>query len=113
MHELGIIQSAVGMALETARAQDAHRIHVLRMRVGALSGVVPDALQFAFDLACQGTIAEGAVLEIETVAAACWCAACQREFTCQDFLAECPQCHAVSDQLRRGRELELVSVEVS
>ncbi len=113
MHELGIIQSAVGMAVETARAQGATQVHVLRMRVGALSGVVPDALQFAFEFACQGTMAEGATLEIETIPATCWCAQCQREFTSDDFLSDCPHCHTVSNELRRGRELELASVEVS
>lgn len=113
MHELGIIQSAVGMALETANTRGATRIHALRMRVGALSGVVPDALHFAFEVATQGTLAEGAKLEIETIPATCWCAVCQREFTSEDFLGDCPACHAISNELRRGRELDLVSVEVS
>lgn len=113
MHELGIIQSAVGMAIETARAQGATQVHVLRLRIGVLSGVVPDALRFAFEFACQGTSAEGATLEIESVPATCWCAHCQREFTSDDWLADCPTCHTVSNELRRGREMELASVEVS
>lgn len=113
MHELGIIQSAVGMAIETARGQGATQVHVLRMRIGALSGVVPDSLQFAFEFACEGTIAAGATLEIETIPATCWCAACEREFSSDDLLGDCPTCHTISNELRRGRELELASVEVS
>ena len=70
-------------------------------------------LTFAFDMVCQGTVAAGAKLEIETVPAACWCAACQAEFECEDFLSDCPRCNQPSANLRRGRELELTSVETS
>lgn len=113
MHEVGIIQGAVSMAIETAKASGATQIHRLRLRVGAMSGVVPEALRFAFDVVSQGTIAQGAMLEIEEVPATCWCAACQREFASSDFLGECPGCQTVSSELRRGTELELGSVEVS
>ncbi len=113
MHEVGLIQNAVAMALETVRSRGAGRVHAIRLRIGAMSGVVPEALQFAFDLACRGTPAEGAALEIEAVPAVCWCAACAAEFACDDFLGECPRCHAVSAELRRGTEMELAAVEVS
>ncbi|MBI5385454.1 MAG: hydrogenase maturation nickel metallochaperone HypA [Verrucomicrobia bacterium] len=113
MHEVGIMQEAVRMAIETATAQGAGRVHGLRLRVGAMSGVVPEAMQFAFDMVCAGTIAEGAKLEIERVPATCWCGTCQAEFECADFVNECPRCHALSGELRRGRELNLASVEMS
>jgi hydrogenase nickel incorporation protein HypA/HybF len=113
MHEVGIMQEGVRMAVETARARQAGRITRLTLRVGAMSGVVPEALQFAFEMVSLGTIAEGAALDILTVPAACWCAACAEEFQCEDFLNECPRCHALSGELRRGRELDLASVEVS
>lgn len=101
------------MALETAKARGATRVHRLCLRVGRMSGVVPEALSFAFDLVCRGTPAEGARLEIETVPATCWCGTCQAEFECEDFIGECPRCHCLSGELRRGRELDLASVEMS
>ncbi len=113
MHEVGIMQEAVRMAIETATEKKAGRVRGVRLRVGSMSGAVPDALRFAFDMVCRDTMAEGATLDIETVPAACWCAACQAEFTCEDFLPECPRRGAISSELRRGRELELASVEVS
>jgi hydrogenase nickel incorporation protein HypA/HybF len=113
MHEVGIMQEGVRMAVETARARQAQRITRLCLRVGAMSGVVPDALRFAFDMVSRDTLAEGAVLDIQSVTAACWCAPCQAEFECADFINECPRCHALSSELRRGRELELASVEIS
>jgi hydrogenase nickel incorporation protein HypA/HybF len=113
MHELGIIQEAVRMALDTAKARGASRVLGLRLRVGTMSGVVPEALQFAFEVVCRGTPAEGAWLQIESVPAACWCSSCAAEFECQDFLNECPRCHQPSGQLIRGRELDLTAVEMA
>ena len=113
MHEVSIMEEAVRIAVDTAKAQGAARVLGLRLRVGAASGVVPEAMRFAFDVVCRGTIAEGARLEIESVVATCWCAECQAEFECADWLNECPRCHDVSGDLRRGRELEIASVEMS
>jgi hydrogenase nickel incorporation protein HypA/HybF len=91
----------------------ASRVLGLHLRVGTLSGAVPEAMRFAFDVVCRDTIAEGASLEIESVPAACWCAICRKEFECADFVSECPHCHNPSGDLRRGRELEIASVELN
>ena len=113
MHEVSIMEEAVRMAVETARSAGSGRVLGLRLRVGTLSGAVPEALRFAFDVVCRDTLAAGASLEIETVPAACWCATCLAEFECADFINECPRCHAPSNELRRGRELEITSVEMT
>ena len=113
MHELALMTEAVRMAVATAETAGATRVSALHLRVGTLSGAVPDALQFAFDVVCRGTRAEGATLEIEPVLATCWCATCRAEFACVDFCNECPRCYNVSGELRRGRELEIASVELN
>ena len=112
MHELSIMESAVNQALAQARQAGASRVHGIRLRIGALSGVVPEALQFAFEAVAAGTPAEHAVLTIENVPARFWCAPCGREFAAPDFFGECPDCHAPSTELRAGREMELTSLEI-
>ena len=112
MHEVSIMAEAVRLAVEATQAAGASRVLELRLRVGALSGVVPDALRFAFDVVCRDTIAAGASLKIEAVPAAGWCAACAEEFETADFYSECPRCHNVSGELRRGREMEIAAVEM-
>lgn len=104
---------AVRMAVDAAKTAGANRVLSLRLRVGALSGAVPEALRFAFDVVCRGTIAEGASLEMESVPAAGWCPVCREEFACWDFIDECPRCHNPNGELRRGRELEIASVEIA
>jgi hydrogenase nickel incorporation protein HypA/HybF len=113
MHEVGIVQSTLDLALKQAKASGATQIHELRMRVGVMTGVVPEALTFAFEIARQGTLASSARLEIETVPLSCWCQKCQTEFPCADYNNLCPQCQQPSADFRKGRELELVSMEVS
>lgn len=101
------------MAVESAQAAGAWRITGLRLRVGTLSGAVPDAMRFAWDVVSRDTIAAGARLEIDSVPPVCWCATCRAEFACADYFNECPRCHNVSGELRRGRELDIASVEMN
>ena len=112
MHEFSIMQSALNQALDEARLAGAIRVHEIRLRIGVLSGVVPEALQFAFDALTPGTAAEGARLAIDEVPARFWCAHCQQEFISANLYSECPDCQLPSNELRSGRELELSSMEV-
>lgn len=112
MHELSIMDSALNLVLDQAQKSGATRVHVIRLRIGTLSGVVPDALRFAFEALVPGTLADGAALDIENVPARFWCSACDREFQSDDFFAECPACHHPSGDLRAGREMELTSMEI-
>ena len=112
MHELSIMESALSLALEQARQAGAGRVLTLRLRVGVLSGVAPEALEFAFEVLAPGTCAAGAALAIESVPARFWCGGCSREFQADELLAECPGCHQASGEIRAGRELELASLEI-
>jgi hydrogenase nickel incorporation protein HypA/HybF len=112
MHELSIMESALNLALDHARQAGGSRLYGIRLRIGALSGVVPEALQFAFEALTPGTAAEGAELSIEQVPARFWCAGCAREFQSEDMFADCPDCHQPSGDLRAGREMELASLEI-
>jgi hydrogenase nickel incorporation protein HypA/HybF len=112
MHEIGLMQRTLEIALEYAGRYRAQSIGRMRLRVGALSGVVPEALSFAFDVLARGTIAEGAQLEMESVPVICFCAACEQEFAPPDFFYECPRCHGLCTQVRQGQELELADLEV-
>ncbi len=113
MHELSLMQSTLEIALEYAQNQGAQKICQLNLRVGALSGVVPEALEFAFEACVQDTIAAGAHLKIELVPALCYCENCDREFTPPDPIYACPDCGRISSKLIQGRELQLTSLEVS
>jgi hydrogenase nickel incorporation protein HypA/HybF len=112
MHEVAIMTEAVRIAAESAQSAGARRVTRLRLRIGELSGVVSESLQFAWDVVGRATTLEGAALEIESVPAVYWCATCQVEFAGHELMSECPRCHQFSGDLRRGRELEIAAVEL-
>lgn len=112
MHEVGLMLEAVRVAVDEARARGAERVTALRLRVGALSGVVPEALEFAFDLVTAGTPAAGARLELERVRARWRCARCGQEYESTEGWPACPRCESAEAELLEGRELELVNIEI-
>lgn len=108
MHELAIAESVVSSVLERT---DGH-ISVVRLRVGRLAGVVPDALMFCFELATSGTTLEGARLEIEDQQGRARCRTCDDEFVLEDAFLLCA-CGSADVEVLSGRDLSLVSVEVA
>lgn len=115
MHELGIMESAISLVGQYAAGEAGCRVDRVVMRIGALAGVDPDSLRFAFDVVSRGTAVEGAALEIEMVAAAAYCPVCEQEFAAENgsFIFTCPTCGDLCGEIRRGRELELSRMEMS
>ncbi len=108
------MESAIDAVLRQARAHEARQVHRIVLRIGALAGVEPDSLRFAFDVVTKDTLAAGATLDIEPVAARAHCAACAEDFSIESgFIFSCPRCRRLSGDVRQGRELELARVEMS
>ncbi len=113
MHELSIAKNLIEMAESAASSAEATRVTQLNLQIGRLSGVVNDALLFCFDIAAQGTLVDGATLEIEMLPTIIHCTVCGQDSelpTVQRF--RCPRCDSSSVNMTQGRELELVSIQV-
>src|SRR6201996_7690590 len=113
MHELSIAMSLIDAACERAETLGAVRVTALHLRLGQLSGVVREALEFSFDLAAAGTAIEGARLAIEEVPARVWCPMCRTEKqlpSIQHF--HCPACGTPVSDVVAGSELELTALAV-
>jgi hydrogenase nickel incorporation protein HypA/HybF len=109
VHELSITQSVVDAVCE--RAGD-RRVRSVRVQIGALTAVQPEAMRFCFELAVEGTVAEGARLDIDERPAAVHCRGCGADAVLGDFLLLCP-CGSADVQVTAGRELRVLSMEVS
>ncbi len=113
MHELSIAYSLVEMASRAAEDAGVTRVAAVHLRLGALAGVVKESLLFSYDVATEGTILAGSRLEIEEVPVALYCAACAAVSTLDTIQSfRCPRCGRPSSDVRQGRELELISLEV-
>ena len=108
MHELAIAESIAGTVCERAGGRSVRRVTV---RIGALTAVVPDAMRFCFDLAVEGTIADGAELAIEHRPGAARCRTCGLDVRLEHPILLCP-CGSADLEVTGGRELQIVSMEV-
>jgi hydrogenase nickel incorporation protein HypA/HybF len=114
MHELSIVQAMIEQACEAAVREGASRVIRLSARIGVLTGVVRESLLFSFELASEGTVCEGAVLEVESVEVTVMCPQCNLPRTLHEsyWRMVCPECGTSTAEVLGGRELELVSIEV-
>jgi hydrogenase nickel incorporation protein HypA/HybF len=112
MHEMSIALNIVDLSVETARQNKAEKINAIVLELGELAGVVEESLQFCFESACKGTMAEGARLEIIKLAAKAQCEHCGHEFNADQPIMHCPQCGALTFPISGGRELRIKSINV-
>ncbi|MDT0569067.1 hydrogenase maturation nickel metallochaperone HypA [Streptomyces sp. DSM 3412] len=112
MHEMSVALAVVDQVAEAAdRAGDVTAVRSVRLQVGELAGVVPDSLAFCFELACAGTLLEGAELVTEAVPGRARCTSCAHEWAVgMPPRLTCPACGGTRTDLLAGRELQIVDV---
>jgi len=106
VHELSLMEAVRRQALEALDRHGGERIVAITLRIGALAGVEPDCLAMAFE------VVTGARLQIESVPAEGRCRSCGQVFAVRAGLLVCPVCGGPAS-LERGRELQLVSLDVT
>jgi hydrogenase nickel incorporation protein HypA/HybF len=109
MHEMALTQSVVEAVCEHAAGR---RVSSVKLEVGALCAVVPDAMTFCFDLATEGTIAAGARLDIDVRPGTARCRSCDAHFELTEPILLCP-CGSANVEVLAGRDLKILSMEVS
>jgi hydrogenase nickel incorporation protein HypA/HybF len=119
MHELSLARAVVETAASHAGGMP---VVSVQLRVGALRQVVPESLEFYFEIAARETACDGARLEQEAVAALMRCPACGAEWDPAPPPAagwaavvpvlRCPGCDAAGAEALRGEELEVAYIEV-
>lgn len=113
MHETGIVRELLGSVNAAAADAGATRVEVVRVTVGELTEIVPEAMRFAWDALTPGTVSEGAALEITVLPARSVCADCGAEFTHDRFDRSCPECGSYLCGVVAGNELEIGRVDVT
>lgn len=112
MHELSLMEGMVQGIQEAALSQGFTRVHQVRLEVGRLAGVEVEALRFAFGPATEGTVVEGARLEILDVPGRGTCQACGREAEIETRFDLCPHCGDGFVALVSGTEMRVKDLDV-
>ncbi|MEH2135916.1 hydrogenase maturation nickel metallochaperone HypA [Nostoc sp.] len=108
MHELGITQNIVAIVTEHAKGAKVQRV---LLEIGKLSAIMPDAIRFCFDICTQGTILEGATLEILEIPGLGRCRQCGAETYLDKPYGIC-SCGSVQLDLITGEELKIKEIEI-
>jgi hydrogenase nickel incorporation protein HypA/HybF len=113
MHELGIAQNILQIVQQSVPEDQSADVRMIRIRVGQLSGVVPDSLDFCFSAMVNDTNLQRAKLEIEQIPITSECRECRHRFQMSEMDFSCPACNSSNLELISGRELEIIEIELA
>jgi hydrogenase nickel incorporation protein HypA/HybF len=113
MHELSIAMSIVEMAEEEAERHGKVQVHAVHLRLGLLSGVVKQALLSSYEMACEDTVLQGSELLIEEIPVEVFCPKCEvaKPVSSIQWFC-CPDCGTATPTVLRGKEMEVVALEL-
>jgi hydrogenase nickel incorporation protein HypA/HybF len=112
MHEFGLMQGVLESAEGAAREAGAERVTEIRLVIGEMREVMPEAMDFALEALAPGTLCEGARLAVVTVAPSSRCTQCGHRFEHDRFHWACPACGSLVTELLAGKELYIDAIEV-
>jgi len=113
MHELGIAQNILEIVRQSVLKEQIEAVRGIKVRVGQLSGVVPDSLDFCFNVIVNDTELRRASLAIEQVPTTSECRNCMHRFQVEEFDFVCPACRSTNLELISGKELEIIEIELA
>jgi hydrogenase nickel incorporation protein HypA/HybF len=112
MHEAGIAQRIIEIATEHLEQAGAGAVTSITVKVGRLSSVMPESLDFAFKALAAGTAVANAALTIEQVGGSGRCRSCGALFAVEDFFCVCAQCGSTAVDVQGGDDLTVESLSI-
>jgi hydrogenase nickel incorporation protein HypA/HybF len=112
MHEMALAESVLQIVEDTARKHGASEVRAVRLAIGRLSHVEPEALRFAFDVVTRQSLAQGARLEIEATEGSAWCMQCCDAVPLARLGDACPRCGSYQLQVTGGDDMRVRDIEI-
>jgi hydrogenase nickel incorporation protein HypA/HybF len=112
MHELPVTKSIVKISSEEAEKHNAKIVKEIRIKVGVLTGLIPDSIQYYFDIISKGTLVEGAGLKIEKLPIRFRCNDCGCEDEAKAGIYSCKNCESMNIKIIGGNEFFIESLEI-
>ncbi len=112
MHEMSLCEGVLQVLQKEAQTQHFARVKKVWLEIGELSSVEVEAMRFCFDAVMQGSLADGAALEIVCVPGQAWCMQCAEAVNVKQRFDECPYCGSYQLQVTSGDEMKIKELEV-
>ncbi|MGD0036435.1 MAG: hydrogenase maturation nickel metallochaperone HypA [Bacteroidota bacterium] len=113
MHELSVAQSIVEIIRQHVPEPDWDRVIVVRLKIGAVAGIVPESLEFSFQAITAESLLSHARLEIEFVPFRIHCNTCDTKTENEDGFALCGKCGSTDTKMLSGSELNISEIEIA
>jgi hydrogenase nickel incorporation protein HypA/HybF len=110
MHELSVCQALISQVENIVKQHKSTAVDEIIIQIGPLSGIEPELLNNAYSIACRGTVADKAVLRIETMPITIFCQHCNKQAAVEINKLICPACGDYRTQLISGDEMILKTV---
>lgn len=110
MHEMSIAESIIELADEIAIKKNADSIKSIDIEIGALSGVVPEALEFAMEMIVKNSKLENARINYIKIKSEIVCLNCEKHFETNDWFVLCPECNQTNVKILNGKQLRIKSL---
>jgi len=108
---MSIAESVLGIVEAGARRAGLKAVTAVRLEIGTLAAVEPEALRFCFGAVVKGSLAEGARLDILEIPALAWCMRCSRSVQVASRADECPACGSSQLQVSGGDAMRVKELE--
>jgi hydrogenase nickel incorporation protein HypA/HybF len=112
MHELSIAQSIVEIIQQHVPVAEQDRVRAVRVKIGAVAGVVPDSLAFSFQAITAESVLKNARLEIESIPFQIHCTACGVTSENEAGFAQCTTCGSTETKILSGSEMHITEIEL-
>jgi len=113
MHELSIAQNIIEIVSQEMKSRQLKCVDTIALRIGALTCISPDALEFGFQAATVDTPLESTKLAIERLPVIGKCLSCGCEFEVEEYVFICPECSSRNLDITQGKEVEIAYLEAT
>jgi len=112
MHEMSLCEAIIETAEKQASIQSYKNVKCIRLEIGVLSCVEPEAMRFAFEEVARNSIADGATLLIDEIPGLAWCSQCKMEVAIKQRYDICPACEFYPLEISQGDAMRIKDMEV-
>jgi len=114
MHEMGIAMQIIDIARASIPEKlENPAVEKINLKIGKLSGIITENLQFCFHTATKDTDFSSVQLNIEEIPVIASCRACIYKWIINEPVFNCGKCGSTDISVIKGKDLEITSIELA
>lgn len=112
MHELSVAQNIIDIVKENVSENDIGNVRTIFLEIGEFSGIIPDSLQYCFDIIKSDANLENSKMEIKKIPFVLFCNDCSAETTNNVGIRFCDKCGSYNTKIISGTDMQIIKIEL-